>query len=380
MTKKYIGALIKPSSSKCNLKCRYCFYHTIADERDVKDYGFMNEDTMQNLIKNLFDFANGGSVSIAFQGGEPTLIGIDYFKRFINFVNKYNTLGADVIYAIQTNGTLMTKEWAKFFSENNFLVGLSVDGPEKINDFYRVDSEGEGSFKKVIKAKNLFDEYRVNYNILVVVSSIVAKNIDDIYSFFKSQNFGYLQFIPCLDPLTEEKGINSYSLKPNEYEFFLKTLFDLWFEDMKNNKIVSIRFFDNILKMYLEMEPEACSMRQMCHIQNVIEADGSVYPCDFYTYENYKLGNVNECNFNEILESKKSIDFVKQSLITNHQCSKCEWYKYCKNGCRRYRDTGSDNSNISDPSYYCSVYKSFYSYVDSRFKIISQAYKALKTQ
>ena len=377
MTKKYIGALIKPSSSKCNLKCRYCFYHTIADERKVKDYGFMSTDTMENLIKNLFDFANGGSVSIAFQGGEPTLIGLEYFKKFVSFVKKYNTLGAKVIYAIQTNGTLITEEWAEFFNKNKFLVGLSLDGPEEINDFYRVNSKEEGSFNKVLRAKNLFEKHRVDYNILIVVSSLVAKNIVKIYNYFKKENFNFLQFIPCLDPLTEKKGENSYSLKPNEYEFFLKKLFDLWFEDMKKNKIINIRFFDNILKMYLGMEPEACSMRQMCHIQNVVEADGSVYPCDFYAYDDYKLGNVNEVNFTKILDFKKSIDFVKESLITNHDCAKCEWYKYCKNGCRRYRDNGDKNSNLSDPNYYCSVYKSFYSYTDSRFKIISQAYKIL---
>ena len=377
MTKKYIGALIKPSSSKCNLKCGYCFYHTIADEREVKDYGFMNNDTMENLIRKLFDFANGGSVSIAFQGGEPTLIGIDFFKRFVKYVDEYNTLDAKVIYAIQTNGTLITKEWAQFFSSNKFLVGLSLDGPKEINDYYRVDSEGRGSFTKILESKELFEKYHVEYNILVVVSSLVAKNIKRIYNFFKIKNFCYLQFIPCLDPLTEGQGSNTYSLKPDEYEYFLKELFDLWFEDLKKNKIVSIRFFDNLLKMHLDMEPEACSMRGMCHIQNVIEADGTIYPCDFYTYEKEKLGNINKDNFSKILENKKSIDFVKESIPTNRKCAKCEWYRYCKNGCRRYRDTGDNNSKISEPNYYCSSYKSFYSYTNSRFKIISEAYKAM---
>ena len=377
MTKKYIGALIKPSSSKCNLKCRYCFYHTIADEREVRDYGFMDDETMENLIKKLFDFASGGSVSIAFQGGEPTLIGIHYFEKFVKYVDKYNTLGAKVIYAIQTNGTLITEEWAKFFSKNKFLVGLSLDGPEEINDYYRVDSENKGSFNQIMKTKELFDKYSVEYNILVVVSSLVAKNIKKIYNFFKLHNFNYLQFIPCLDPLVEGQGGNIYSLKPNNYEYFLKELFDLWFEDLKKNKMISIRFFDNLLKMHLEMEPEACSMRGMCHIQNVIEADGTVYPCDFYTYEKDKLGNINESSFTEILENKKSIVFVRESIPANHKSVKCEWYKFCKNGCRRYRDTGDSNSKISDPNYYCNAYKSFYSYTNSRFEIISKAYRAM---
>lgn len=358
--------LIKPVSSNCNMKCSYCFYNDIANKRKKVSYGKMNEETLENLVKKAIA-SSELSCSFAFQGGEPTLAGLEFYEKFLEFVNKYNENNIKTYFSIQTNGLLIDEKWAEFFKKNNFLVGLSLDGDKSTHDLFRVDKEGKGTYNRVMKTVDLFDKHKVAYNILTVVTSQLAKHPQRVYNFYKRKNFGFVQFIPVIEPYEEYNISHPYSLKPKEYAYFLKVLFDNWERDLIKGKYISIRLFDNLVRMIGGYPPQACEMNGMCSIQNVIEADGSIYPCDFYVFEKYKLGNINEIkNMEEILKSKTAKEFITSSLEVPDECRNCEWYSLCRNGCKRYRYDGKKY-------YFCNAYKEFFEYSYERLKKISES-------
>lgn len=365
-----ISAMIKPSSSKCNLKCKYCFYHSIADARDIKDYGFMSIDTLKEIVNKIDDYCRGGNCNLGFQGGESMLVGIEYYKALIKYINE-SKYGTKFNISIQTNGTLINDEWAKLFKENDFLVGVSLDGTKEIHNLNRVNYLNEDTFNSVIKGINLLKKYDVNFNILVVVTSALCKKIDSCYKYFKKNDFKYLQFIPCLEPLENEReDLKSYSLTSDEYSKFLKKLFSLWYEDAMKGDYVSIRQFDNILGLFLGQDYESCDMRGVCSCQHIIESDGSMYPCDFYTYEKYSIGNILNETFDEIHKKEKTINFIKDSLNKSSKCDTCKFNFVCRGGCRRHRENEKDNLN-----FLCSAYYDFYSNTLSGFEMIAKRFK-----
>ena len=218
--------MIKPASSLCNLRCEYCFYHDVSQIREEHNLGVMSAETSDRLIKSALSFAKGDSVAFAFQGGEPLLAGIDYFKDFSERVKKYNLRGSRIYFSIQTNGMLIDEQWARFFHDEHFLVGLSLDGDMEANRF-RVDANGTNRFYKILNAAQMLTMHEVDFNILTVLTGYAAENIDRIYSFFKRKGFKYLQFIPCLLPF----GDNIYSelyITYFHYSYFLIHLFNAY--------------------------------------------------------------------------------------------------------------------------------------------------------
>lgn len=365
-----INFLIKPASSKCNVNCNYCFYNDISNNRDVFDYGMMTIDTAENLIKKASDFAKTGHVSFGFQGGEPTLIGLEFYKTFIELVKKHFENNDKIHYSLQTNGLLIDEHWAQLFKDNNFLIGLSIDGTKEVHNLNRTDHKGDGTYKRVNKAAELLSKYGVDYNILTVINKVVTRKISSIYKEYRRKGYTYLQFIPCLDPLGKKRGLENFSLKPEDYTKFLMNLFDLWYEDISKDQLVSIRFFDNILGMYLGVQPESCDMVGRCSIQQVVEADGSVYPCDFYVLDDLNIGNINTDELTSMHKNPAAINFVEESLKLNDKCKTCEWMQLCKGGCKRSRD--DDNLN-----YYCESFKEFYAYSRDRFYKLAKNYQHL---
>lgn len=363
-----LNLLIKPASSNCNLNCGYCFYHDVAKNREISSYGKMSIDTLETIVKKAIEYSDR-SVSFAFQGGEPTLVGLDFYKHVINLQKEYNTKGLSILNAIQTNGTLIDEEWAEFLAENKFLVGLSLDGPKNIHDMNRIDLKKNGSHKKTENAVRLFNKYDVEYNILCVVTKNVAKHTEKVYNYYIKQGFSYLQFIPCLDNLYEEPGQNLYSLSPKEYGNFLNRLFDLWYRDIRQGKRISIRMFDNILLALKGYPPESCDMNGRCTVCPTIESDGSVYPCDFYVLDNWKLGNILDNSFENIIKNVVAESFVNVSKPITEKCMDCKYFTICKGGCRRhYEPIGAE----VDTNYFCDSYKSFYEYTLDRFFELAQ--------
>lgn len=358
-----VSLLIKPASGSCNMRCRYCFYEDEMNNREIKSHGIMRDQVLESIIRKTLEFA-GRECTLNFQGGEPTLAGLDFYKRVIELERIYNVNKVKLNHGIQTNGCIIDDQWASFFAEHHFLVGLSLDGPKEINDRYRVDVEKKGTYKKIMRAAQLLDKHKVEYNILTVVTAQTAKNIGKIYGFFDKNHFVYQQYIPCLDPIGEPRGGREYSLTPDKYELFLKNLFDLWYSDRAKGKFVYNRYFENLAAVLSGHLSENCGMNGRCERQLVVEADGSVYPCDFYALDQWKLGNLTENTFEELEKERMRLQFVEISTHVDEKCKSCKWGFLCKGGCRRDREPMVDGRLTLN--YFCSAYYEFFEYAVPR--------------
>lgn len=357
-----VNILIKPASSRCNMRCKYCFYHDVASSRQKADCGVMSKDTLKELIKSGIEYGDH-IVSFTFQGGEPTVAGLSFFEDVVALQEQYlkesGKKNLRIHNAIQTNGYLIDEKWARFFHNHHFLVGLSLDGPANIHDKNRIDTAGRGTFGRMMQTVELFDRYHVDYNVLCVVTGQNAMAIKRIYRFFTKQKFHHLQFIPCLEPLKSERGTAGYHLSVQGYGDFLIDIFDLWFADLKTGSYTSIRHLDNWLFMMMGQPPEACNMNGHCSIQFVIEGDGGIYPCDFYVLDEWRLGTVGEQPFSEILGSIKAKKFITESLTIPEDCKICRYRLLCRNGCKR--DRIPDGQTGIMKNYYCQAIYRFFS-------------------
>lgn len=349
-----INLLIKPASSSCNLRCKYCFYFDVSNNREVKNYGIMNDETLENLVRRVYEEVTE-TVNFAFQGGEPTIAGIEYFEKFHKFVEKYNTKNITTNFALQTNGTLLNKKWAELFKKHNYLIGISLDGNKEIHNCFRIDANGEGTFSDVIKATKLLKKYEVEFNILCVVNKLTAQNGKLIYNFFRKSGFRYYQFIPCLDSLSDSTN-KDYSLTAEDFGKFLDETFNLWYQDIVEGKRISVRHFDNYIKILLGGQPEACDMVGHCNMNVIVEADGSAYPCDFYVLDELKIGNLNDNGIEEMLSSEKERQFLSSSLAVQDKCRICKYFKICRGGCRRHKEL---NDGVYENKF-CESYKYFF--------------------
>ena len=353
---RHVSLLIKPASSLCNMRCRYCFYADVSEHRTVNNYGLMAPDVQEKMVENAFRTATE-SVSFAFQGGEPTLAGLEYFRRHVRLCKKYQKPGIRVSQSVQTNGLLLDDEWAAFFAENQFLVGLSLDGPKEIHDANRRDAAGKGTFPAVMEAGRLLKKHGVPFNILCVVDNTVARNANQVLNFFLQNGFFYLQFIPCLDEL-DFNGETEPRLSAQAYLRFLLTSVRKYVSCFWKGTFLSIRNLDNYVGMLLNLPPESCAMNGRCSAYFVVEGDGSVYPCDFYVLDRYKMGNVAEQSFQEMYDSELCRKFVAESLWVDPACKQCPWYALCRGGCRREREPFREGK--PGLNRFCETYRKFF--------------------
>lgn len=362
MKRNYITLMIKPSSSACNLACDYCFYHDTAEHREVGQRPFMQEDVMMAIITKAL--AEAKACSFVFQGGEPSLIGLNFYEQFVEAVERLNTDGVSIHYAFQTNGMLIDEAWAKFFKKHNFLVGVSFDGLPRLHDMHRFDAQGKKSARSVLEGTALLRTYEVQFNVLGVVTNELAQNVDLMWNYMTGHDHRFLQFIPCMESLegfTKDPFLSSVN-----YALFLKRLFALWFEAWEKGNPVSVRFFDNLVGMLLGYPPESCDMAGICSIQYVVESDGSIYPCDFYCDDASCLGNLLADDFAILDEKRAEMRFIEDSPNSIDDCASCPWKELCRGGCKRYRD---DESGYR----FCSSMMDFYPYAIKRLEHIARA-------
>ncbi|MGN0967827.1 MAG: anaerobic sulfatase maturase [Oscillospiraceae bacterium] len=364
--------MIKPASGLCNLRCKYCFYADEMQKRATPSFGIMSPDTLSCVLQKAFSHADG-PVSLIFQGGEPTLAGLDFFRQAVSFTAQYNTKKLPVSFSLQTNGIALDEQWAAFFAENRFLIGLSLDGTQPVHDKNRVCPDGSGSFDMVMDRVALLRRFGVEFNILTVVTRQTAGSIGRIYRFFQEQGLLYQQYIPCLDPLGEARGQRDYSLTPEKYESFLKILFDRWYRDVSQGKPASNRYFENLVGMLLLQPPESCGMLGRCTEQNVVEADGSVYPCDFYVLDQYRLGNLCTDSFADLQRRRRELGFIEASAAIHPDCQACKWFPICRGGCRRDRE---QPDGTLGKNYFCSAYQGFFKYAMPRLEELARRVQA----
>lgn len=355
-----LSVMLKPASSACNMRCKYCFYHDVAQSREQLSFGAMSKKTACALIDSALDFAGGESVYFSFQGGEPLLAGKEFFRFFFERVDKSKGK-TRINYAVQTNGTLIDEEWAELFAASGALVGLSLDGGRDDNAF-RMRADFSPAFNDIMRGASLLQAAGAQFNVISVVTGKLADNIERVYKFFKENGFKYLQFIPCLRPFEGAPEGELYMTNA-QYARFLIVLFNLYVKDYLRGEYVSVRRFDNWVRLYRGEPFEECGVGGFCSHQFVAEGNGNIYPCDFYCLDEWLLGNIENRGFAELARSGKSRDFIAQSLPVPPKCRACPYFFLCRGGgCKRARASYD----------YCPAYKAFFSACLPLFKVFEK--------
>ena len=326
-----LSLLIKPNAG-CNMTCGYCFYREMA----CGGAG-MSDGVLETLVARAFE-TGAKTVYFAFQGGEPTLCGLPFYEKLVRLQEKHNKHGANVQNSLQTNGLLLDDDWARFLAQNHFLVGLSLDGPKKLHDRFRTGGAG-GTFYRVMEAAERLSRFGASFNALCVVTGAAAQNGPQIYRFLKKHGIFYQQYIPCLNPLGKEGEVFDFTLSAKSYGKFLCGVFDLWYADLASPSPVSVRAFENYVQAACGGVPESCGMGGSCEGGYfVVDANGGVFPCDFYTLDEFYLGNIKDVSFRKLWEGTARQRFCEPSRFVHETCARCRWYGLCRGGCRRYRE------------------------------------------
>ncbi len=358
--------MIKPSSGLCNMNCKYCFYADEMRNRNQASYGFMSLETLECLVRRVMDYADS-QCTLAFQGGEPTLVGLDFYKKLFELEAKYNQKHLTIQHTLQTNGLGLDDEWCRFLAKHHFLVGLSVDGMKATHDAYRKDTAGGDTYFSVLSAAERLQKANVDFNVLTVVNAKTAPKIRRIYEQYRKLGFHWQQYIACLDPIGARHGQQEYSLTAQTYGQFLIDLFDLWEMDLRHGQQPFIRQFENYISILMGYPPESCEQTGICTCQNVVEADGSVYPCDFYVLDEYRIGNIQEDDLDMIARKSQKSGFVEKSLPHSKKCRECPYYFICRSGCRRHKELpGGENE-------FCEAYQMFFDACLPRMQAIARA-------
>lgn len=355
--------MAKPSGSVCNIDCTYCFYlekENLYPER--KSHWKMDKVTLENYIRKNINAQGGDEIDFPWQGGEPTLLGIDFFKEAIRLQNLYRG-NKKINNFFQTNGTNIDDDWAAFLKENNFLVGLSIDGDRISNDTYRLTRSGKSTFDAVMKGLESLKRFKVEFNTLTVVNSENVKRPMDVYNFLKRIGSRYMQFIPLVERRASQPdkngltliqpdfsgqcSVTEWSVPAKSYGRFLNTIFDYWIQNDIGSVFV-MNFEQTLTKM--AGGTSSCVINEVCGSNLIVEANGDVYSCDHFVYPENKLGNVNDDDLSELVNSDSNISFGLNKLNgISRDCLKCTVRSVCNGGCPKHRfnlsSDGKPNKN-----------------------------------
>lgn len=384
--------LAKPTGAICNLDCKYCFF--LSKELLYPGSRFrMADDLLEKYIHQLLESHRTPEVTIAWQGGEPTLMGLDFFKRSVEYAQKYQQPGQQVAYTMQTNGTKLDDEWCAFFKEHNFLIGLSVDGPQPIHDAYRVDKGGKGTFDQVMRGKAYLDSHGVDVNILCTVHAANQQHPLDVYHFFRDElKAEFIQFIPIVERMTfemlpqanagwGERGsaprplyilngdrTTDRSVQPELYGDFLIQIFDEWVR--RDVGKIYVQIFDSTLGAHIG-QFSLCIFAPTCGNALAIEHNGDLYSCDHFVEPGYLLGNIQETHMIELIASDQQRQFGQDKMNTLPvYCQKCEVRFACNGGCpkNRFIETPDGEPGLN---YLCAGYKAFFRHTYQPMRIMA---------
>ncbi|MDZ8117171.1 anaerobic sulfatase maturase [Pontiella agarivorans] len=378
--------MTKPIGPLCNLDCTYCFY--LEKEKlfpGAENYR-MSDEVLDTYIRKYIQSQNTPEISFAWQGGEPTLLGLDFFRKAVAIQRRYAG-GRPVHNAFQTNGTKLDDAWCAFFAREKFLVGLSIDGPEHIHNRYRVNKNGKGSFAEVFQALELLKKHRVEFNTLSCVTRQSPDEAVEIYEFLKEQGVTFMQFIPIVervgdraahdiglglavppDPAAEEhsEAMMPWAVSPEGFGRFLSRIFDAWVK--KDVGRVFVNMFDVALGAWCGLEPNLCTFSKRCGQAVAMEHDGGVYSCDHYVYPDYYLGNIAEKSLEEMIYSPEQQQFGKNKSDTlPAYCKACAFLFACNGGCPKHRFVKAPDGEPG-LNYLCAGYKTFFEHIDPVMK------------
>ena len=311
-------------------------------------------ETLERLVDTYLFYSYPDSV-FAFQGGEPTLAGPAFFETLVEYQQRFGRGGQNVSNALQTNGILLDERWCRLFREFQWLIGISIDGPEEVHDRYRFNKEGRGTWKRVMQGIETLKKHGVEFNVLCVLSQANVDRPKEIYRFFRSLGIAHIQYIP----LSEFDALGQalpFTIRPEQYGRFLCETFDLWWPERRK---VRIRYFDNIAEALAGQKPGNCTMHETCDSYVVVEYNGDVYPCDFFVEQEWRLGNINVDSWPEIARRQRRYQFAANKAIPHPECQVCEYQAICHGGCPKHRH--DPRRQFQDLDYFCSAYKMIFS-------------------
>ena len=361
--------MFKPIGSLCNLNCDYCYY---LDKANLyAGHSVLSYEQLEKIIKEYIEINDSEQIVFDWHGGEPLLLGLDYFKKIVEIQRKYK--GEKRVYnTIQTNATLLNADFASFFKDNAFLVGVSVDGPQDIHDRYRIDKGGNSTFLKVMRGVELLHRHAVDFNTLTTISKAGEGRGLEVYRFMKDIGSHFMQFMPVYEyvgldgnivsPSESNASLAPWSVNPTEYGRFMCDIFDDWVKNDVGEYFVNL--FDSTLANYCGVNPGTCVYSETCGANAVVEHNGDVYPCDHFVYPQYKLGNVRESSLEEIVSSEKNTCFGidKRNMLPN-KCIRCKYYFACHGECPKHRFAKDEQSGLGLNSLCEGLYR-FFSHVD----------------
>ena len=367
--KPAFGTMVKPIGSACNLDCHYCYYR---DKSEIYGNSMprMSEELLETYIRQYIQGASQQNISFCWHGGEPLMAGLPFFRKAVELQKKY--AGGKVIEnTLQTNGILVNEEWCSFFKDNNFLVGLSLDGPEDIHDAFRHDCGGAPTFARVMKAVELMSRTGTEFNILSTVNARSEGRGAEVYKFLRSLN-PFMQFLPVVEYVRQRPGKRPLIVSPDEedaveapwsvsskgYGQFMCDVFDEWVKYDVGRCFVQL--FDVTLANWCGVQPPLCAFGEVCGDGMVVEHNGDVYSCDHFVYPKYKIGNIMETSLKELMSSKEQICFgVSKRNGLPVKCIKCRWFFACHGECPKHRFNKTETGETG-LSVLCEGHQIFY--------------------
>lgn len=354
--------LIKPSGSDCNVDCRYCFYKCRAPQIGTGRQR-MSVEVLEKLVRDYMGLRFQMS-GFAWQGGEPTLMGLDFYRRVVELQKGCGVTGQEVGNSLQTNAILLDDEWCEFLNENKFLVGISIDGPRDLHDAYRLDLGGHGTWDRVMRAIERCREHRVEFNSLTLVNALTADHAGKVFDFLIGLGSRYVQFIPCVETDPQTGRVAEFSVSPRQYGDFLCRVFDRWMAFGPQR--LSIRDFDSILSHCMSGHHSLCTFDRQCSQYIVIEHTGDVFPCDFFVEPAWRLGNILETPIEQLAGCAQKKAFARRKQAITNKCLTCRYLALCRGGCMKDRvPPGGDGGGRE--SYFCESYRQFFDYAMPRF-------------
>ena len=379
--------MVKPAGASCNLNCTYCYYlekkKLYSDESNFK----MTEDFLGNFTKQYIEAHDVPLVTFTWQGGEPTLMGLDFFKKAIELQKKYSG-GKNIENAFQTNGTRLSDDWCRFFADNNILVGISIDGPEIYHDHYRKTFSGGKTFKRVMNGIELLHKNKVEFNTLSTVNNHNVKSASEIYRFLKKIGSGFIQFLPVVErssgssekdltlvpqSYTGEAVVTDWSVDSEDYGKFLITIFDEWVRNDVARYFVQI--FDATLANYTGENPGICIFSETCGDALAMEHNGDLFSCDHFVYPEYYLGNIAENQLLTMAKMQRQFDFGidKRNKLPRY-CLRCEVRYACHGECPKHRFIKTPDGEPG-LNYLCSGYKNFFQHAEPFMEYMAKELK-----
>lgn len=382
--------MAKPLGPICNLNCNYCYYLEKQALYPGETCWRMSDDVLEHYVRQYIESQDVPEISFAWQGGEPTLLGVDFFRRVMKYQQRYAN-GKRITNALQTNGTLLDDAWCELFSAGKFLIGISIDGPAELHDIHRADKKGRPTFERVLAGLALLKKHGIEFNTLCVVNRANSRKPLEVYDFLRVEGSGYMQFIPLVERLGTQNmfaepppardvrsigggstaPVTKWSVQPAQYGAFLSTIFDKWVRNHVGS--VFVQNFDVMLGVWMGIGSSLCVFGETCGSALAIEHNGDLYSCDHFVYRQYKLGNIMETSLREMVDSAQQSKFGtdKRDGLPKY-CRECAVRFACNGECPKHRFMNTPDGEAG-LNYLCAGYRKFFAHIDPYMRVMAKS-------